>query len=73
MALGRSFKIPRLGESTWLRLRADAFNLLNHANLGNPETLLTSPNFGVAQYGRVGRSSGFPAVLPLPNRRANSR
>jgi hypothetical protein len=65
VALGRSFRIPRLGESTWLRFRADAFNLLNHANLGNPDTVLTSPTFGIAQYGRQGRASGFPAVSPL--------
>ena len=65
VAFGRSFRVPRLGESTWLRLRADAFNLLNHANLGNPDTLLASPTFGIAQYGRQGRASGFPAVLPL--------
>ncbi len=65
VALGRSFRLPRLGESTWLRFRADAFNLLNHANLGNPDTALSSPTFGVAQYGRQGRASGFPAVTPL--------
>jgi hypothetical protein len=65
VSLGRSFRVPRLGEGTWLRLRADAFNLLNHANLGNPDTLLTSPTFGVAQYGRQGRASGFPALIPL--------
>jgi len=65
VALGRSFRLPGLGESTWLRFRADAFNLLNHANLGNPDTVLSSPTFGVAQYGRQGRASGFPAVSPL--------
>lgn len=62
VAVGRSF---RIAESTWLRFRADAFNLLNHANLGNPDTVLSSPTFGVAQYGRQGRASGFPAVSPL--------
>ncbi|MEP6960645.1 MAG: carboxypeptidase regulatory-like domain-containing protein [Acidobacteriota bacterium] len=65
VALGRSFRVPHLGESTWLRFRADAFNLLNHANLGNPDTTLGSSTFGVAQYGRQGRASGFPAVSPL--------
>ncbi len=65
VALGRSFRFPLLGENSWLRFRADMFNFLNHANLGNPDTLLTSPTFGVAQYGRIGRTSGFPAVLPL--------
>ncbi len=65
VALGRSFRLPRMGESTYLRFRADAFNLLNHANLGNPDTVLSNSTFGIAQYGRTGRSSGFPAVTPL--------
>ncbi|MEO8099211.1 MAG: TonB-dependent receptor [Acidobacteriota bacterium] len=65
VALGRSFRIPGLGEATWLRFRADAFNLLNHANLGNPDSNLTSSSFGLAQPGRQGRASGFPAVSPL--------
>jgi hypothetical protein len=65
VAFGRSFRVPRMREGTWLRLRADAFNLLNHANLGNPDTLITSPTFGIAQYGRQGRASGFPAATPL--------
>jgi hypothetical protein len=65
VALGRSFRLPGLRESTWLRFRADAFNVLNHANLGNPDTVLSSSTFGIAQYGRTGRASGFPAVVPL--------
>ncbi len=62
VAVGRSF---RLYEGLWLRFRADAFNLLNHANLGNPDGVLGSATFGIAQYGRQGRASGFPAVTPL--------
>lgn len=62
VALGRGFQ---LREGLWLRFRADAFNLLNHANLGNPDGVLGSATFGVAQYGRSGRASGFPAVSPL--------
>jgi hypothetical protein len=62
VAVGRGFQ---LREGLWLRFRADAFNLLNHANLGNPDGVLGSPTFGVAQYGRQGRASGFPAVSPL--------
>ena len=34
-------------------------------NLNNPDTLLTSPTFGIALYGRQGLASGFPAVSPL--------
>jgi Carboxypeptidase regulatory-like domain/TonB-dependent Receptor Plug Domain len=66
LSLGRSFALPWLGESGRLNFRADAFNVLNHANLGNPDTLLTSPTFGIATYGRQSTaSSGFPAVSPL--------
>ncbi len=46
-------------------LRADAFNVLNHANLGNPSSLLGDANFGIATYGRQGTPSGFPALAPL--------
>ena len=48
-----------------LTLRADAFNVLNHANLNNPDNLYGSPTFGRATYGRQGTASGFPAVAPL--------
>ncbi len=47
-------------------LRADAFNVLNHSNLNNPNTLLTEGSgFGIASYGRNGTQSGFPAVVPF--------
>ncbi|MEP7352497.1 MAG: TonB-dependent receptor [Acidobacteriota bacterium] len=65
LALARSFVLGGRSESARLQFRADVFNLLNHANLGNPDTLLSSPNFGIAQYGRSGTASGFPAVGPL--------
>ncbi len=67
-SLARAFHLPWLGESGRLRIRADAYNVLNHANLGNPNAQLTdplSPAFGVATYGRQGFQSGFPAVSPL--------
>ncbi len=64
-SLGRSFPVRWLGEAGRLVFRADMFNVLNHANLGNPNTLIGSPTFGVAQYGRTGVSSGFPAQSPL--------
>jgi Carboxypeptidase regulatory-like domain/TonB-dependent Receptor Plug Domain len=64
-SLGRSFRVPYLREGTRLTVRADAFNLLNHANLNNPDNLLGSPTFGLATYGREGTASGFPAVSPV--------
>jgi hypothetical protein len=64
-SLGRSFSVPRLREGTRITIRADAFNILNHANLNNPNTLVGSTDFGLATYGRQGTASGFPAVSPL--------
>jgi len=77
-SLARSFSVPRLREGTRLTIRADAFNILNHANLNNPDNLLgdsscvvqsgklqCTPTFGLATYGRQGTASGFPAVSPV--------
>ena len=65
LSVGRSFRVPHLGEGTRLTVRADAFNILNHANLNNPDNLLGSATFGLATYGREGTPSGFPAVSPV--------
>jgi hypothetical protein len=65
LSLSRSFPLKYVGESGRLTVRVDAFNFLNHANLNNPDGLITSPTFGVASYGRTERASGFPAVTPL--------
>ncbi len=65
LSVGRSFAVPHLREGTRFTIRADAFNLLNHANLNNPDNLVGSPTFGLATYGRQGTASGFPAVSPV--------
>jgi len=65
LSLGRSFRVPRLREGTTFTVRADAYNFLNHANPGNPDSTLGDANFGVSTYGRQGTVSGFPAVTPL--------
>jgi hypothetical protein len=65
LSLARAFQLPWLGEAGRLRVRADAYNVLNHANLGNPDNQLYDGTFGVATYGRQGYPSGFPAVSPL--------
>jgi hypothetical protein len=65
LSLARAFPLRWLGEAGQIRFRADAYNLLNHANLGNPDAQLNDPEFGVATYGRQGYPSGFPAVAPL--------
>jgi hypothetical protein len=64
-SLSRSFALPRLGEAGKATIRADAYNLLNHANLNNPDSTLGDANFGQALYGRVGRQTGFPASIPF--------
>jgi hypothetical protein len=64
-SLSRSWPIRGLGESTRVRLRADAFNVLNHANLGNPVSVLGADGFGVALYGRKEHQPDFPALTPF--------
>jgi len=68
ISLARAFVLPWLGESGRLRIRADGYNILNHANLGNPDARFTnppSPTFGIATFGRQGFQPGFPAITPL--------
>ena len=68
LSLSRSFSAPhfwKFRENATITVRADAFNMLNHANLGNPDNNITDKNFGIATYGRQGSSTGFPASSPL--------
>jgi hypothetical protein len=66
LSISRSIAVPRLGERSRLVLRADAFNVLNHANLNNPTADLSQPgSFGVAYYGRQERNTGFPLLVPF--------
>ena len=61
---GRWFPTPWLGETGHIEIRADAYNALNHANLGQPNGDLDSPSFGVALYG-VGQPR--TGLLPVPD------
>lgn len=66
VSLSRSFAAPWLGEGGRLTVRADAFNVLNHANLNNPAADFgVRATFGTALYGRQDRPSGFPSIFPL--------
>jgi hypothetical protein len=65
VSLSRTFPVRRLGESGRITIRAGVFNLLNHANLNNPDSVLGSPSFGIALYGRQGRDTGFPGLVPF--------
>ena len=64
-SLSRTFAAAWLGEAGRLTVRADAFNFLNHANLNSPDSTLGSATFGIGLYGRDGRQSGFPALVPF--------
>lgn len=65
LSLARSFRVRALGDQGMLTFRASAFNVLNHANLNNPDSQWNDPTFGIALYGREGAPSGFPAATPL--------
>ena len=47
-----------IGTGRTLELRAEAFNLLNHFNWGNPGT-----NFGAGTFGRIQTQAGAPRVM----------
>jgi hypothetical protein len=65
LSLAKSFSPPHLGESRRIQFRADAFNLFNHSNLSQPNTDLTSPIFGQAQFGSTSNAAAFPTLTPL--------
>ncbi len=56
-ALAKNFKIT---ESKRLEMRCSFYNLLNHPNLGNPNTTLTNGAFG-----RITSMSNSPRVIEL--------
>ncbi len=70
VSISRIFAL-RGWERTRLTVRADAFNLLNHANLSNPASGsdeccgITPAPFGLALYGRNETSAAIPLATPL--------
>ena len=46
-------KTTKITESTSLQFRVESFDVLNHANFGNPGRVLGSPTFGVVSNTRV--------------------
>ncbi len=67
LSLARVFPLPFVREQARLILRADAYNVLNHANLNNPDSFWFpgSTTFGLALAGRAESASGFPLLAPL--------
>lgn len=70
LSLSRSILVPKTAEKLRLILRADAYNALNHANLGNPcglfqQTCGASVPFGAAVYGRLDANPGYPSATPI--------
>jgi hypothetical protein len=65
LSIARRFPFRILGEAGRVTLRADFYNVFNHANLNNPDSYFTGPHFGWALYGRSEKNSGFPVLAPL--------
>jgi hypothetical protein len=66
LSVSREFSVPPCSERCRIIIRADAFNVLNHANLNNPfPYFVGTPGFGAASYGRAESGNGFPLEQPL--------
>jgi hypothetical protein len=66
-SLSRRIPVRRWLESSAFVVRADFFNVFNHANLNNPDNAFVGvgDSFAVARYGRSERNTGFPLLTPL--------
>ena len=65
LSLAKSVPATWLGDSGRIQVRADFFNAFNHTNLGTSDSDLTSPDFGLARWGRSGFESPFRASTIL--------
>jgi hypothetical protein len=68
LSLSRTIPVSRSHETRTLTIRADAYNFLNHINLGNPlpENLyIGSDQFAVPSRGLISSPRGLLAVPPL--------
>ena len=64
VSASRAFSLRTRRERETFVLRADIFNLFNHANLQTPDPYLVSETFGQSKRGRTGRG-GFPSLTPF--------
>lgn len=65
LSLARDFRPRWLPDQGFITLRADVFNVLNHANLNNPVAKIGADDFGVAVRGRRDKTSAFPIRAPF--------
>jgi hypothetical protein len=66
VSLAKSFPIGWLGDASSIQLRADFFNVLNHANLGNPLVGQAAfGQFGQAFFGNSAAPPGNVSFVPL--------
>jgi hypothetical protein len=66
LSVSREFSLSPCNERCRIMVRADAFNVLNHANLNNPYPyILGTSGFGAAYFGRIESGNGFPLEQPL--------
>ena len=69
-ALSRRFHLPGLPERLAFMLRIDAYNVFNHANLGDPDSNLDDGQaFGVARQGPQAIPQAFRILAPLEDAR----
>ena len=69
-AISRRFRIPALPERLSFVVRVDAYNVFNHANLGNPDPDLNhGPAFGVSIRGVQTIPQAFRILAPLDDAR----
>src|SRR5262249_46370070 len=69
-SVARSLELRWPSDMARLQIRAEVFNIFNHTNLSNPETLLECQQqnqscFGQALFGRQGFGSALPSASPL--------
>jgi hypothetical protein len=72
-SLSRRFHIPRSPERVQAVVRFDVYNVFNHANLGNPENNLSSPDFGIATRASQPTPQAFGIFAPLGDSRRQAQ
>lgn len=72
-SLSRKFRLPHMPESVRMLIRMDFYNVFNHANLGNPDSNLSDPAFGIATRGPQPVPNAFGIFAPLGDSRRQAQ